>query len=140
MDTKDRYYQPMFKRPMCQQDIVDELLSYDQTLRIAYDTVQYLMYDLKQKDSDRFFEQLSHLDHRLPAWFRKKLVFLNRYEQGITNAFALSYSNGVTEGLNNKIKVIKRVSYGYRNFYHLRDRIYIIQGLIFKQNNKADAA
>ena len=38
---------------------------------------------------------------------------------------------GVTKGLNNKIKLIKRISYGYRNFYHLRDRIYIIQDLIF---------
>ena len=27
---------------------------------------------------------------------------------------------GVTEGLNNKIKLLNRVSYGYRNFYHLR--------------------
>ena len=33
--------------------------------------------------------------------------------------------------MNNKIKLIKRVSYGYRNFYHLRDRICIIHGLIF---------
>lgn len=32
-------------------------------------------------------------------------------------------SNGVIEGSNNKIKVIKRVSYGYGDFYHLRNRI-----------------
>ena len=38
---------------------------------------------------------------------------------------------GVTEDLNNKIKLIKHISYDYRNFYHLRDRIYIIQGFIF---------
>lgn len=140
LDTKENYYQPMFKRPMCQQDIVDELLSYDPILHTAYDTVQYLMYYLKEKDVSQFFAQLNHLDSRLPSWFKKKLTFLKGYKQGISNAFSLSYSNGVTEGLNNKIKVIKRVSYGYRNFYHLRDRIYIIQGLIFKQNNKAGAA
>ncbi|MGX6962768.1 transposase, partial [Vagococcus xieshaowenii] len=40
--------------------------------------------------------------------------------------------NGITEGINNKIKLIKRVSYGYRNFRNLRDRIYISQGLIFQ--------
>ncbi|GGI66829.1 transposase [Enterococcus alcedinis] len=71
-------------------------------------------------------------DSRLPQWFKKKLRFLNKYKQGIKNAFDLDYSNGVTEGLNNKIKLIKRVSYGYRNFYHLRDRIYIIQGFIYQ--------
>ena len=30
------------------------------------------------------------------------------------------------EGSNNKIKVIKRVSYGYSDFYHLRNRIMYI--------------
>ncbi|WP_161898227.1 transposase, partial [Candidatus Enterococcus leclercqii] len=35
------------------------------------------------------------------------------------------------EGTNNKIKIIKRVAYGYRNFLNFRSRIYIIQGLIF---------
>ncbi|MBQ9520860.1 MAG: transposase [Acholeplasmatales bacterium] len=31
--------------------------------------------------------------------------------------------NGYIEGINNKIKVIKRVSYGYTIFYHFRNRI-----------------
>ncbi|WP_161843045.1 transposase, partial [Candidatus Enterococcus huntleyi] len=50
-----------------------------------------------------------------------------------------NYSNGPLEGTNNKIKVIKRVAYGYRNFANLRDRIYLVQGLIFedvKDNKK----
>lgn len=33
------------------------------------------------------------------------------------------FSNGFTEGLNNKIKVIKRVAFGYKNFEFLRLRI-----------------
>jgi len=32
-------------------------------------------------------------------------------------------TNGPTEGFNNKIKVLKRTSYGIRNFEHLRTRI-----------------
>ena len=83
-----------------------------------------LHYYRNKKDTDGFFSTIQTLNKALPQWFRKK------YKQGIQNAFELRYSNGVTEGLNNKIKLIKRVSYGYRNFYHLRDRIYIIQGLI----------
>ena len=35
-------------------------------------------------------------------------------------------SNGIIEGSNNKIKVVKRVSYGYGDFYHLRNRILYI--------------
>lgn len=35
--------------------------------------------------------------------------------------------NGYIEGINNKIKVIKRIAYGYTNFTHFRNRImYII--------------
>ena len=33
------------------------------------------------------------------------------------------YTNGFTEGCNNKIKVIKRVSFGIRNFDYFRNRI-----------------
>ncbi|MCX7711632.1 MAG: transposase, partial [Clostridia bacterium] len=39
------------------------------------------------------------------------------------NAFDCPYSNGFTEGINNTIKVIKRIAYGYRNFYNFRRRI-----------------
>ncbi|EOS8059541.1 transposase, partial [Enterococcus hirae] len=46
------------------------------------------------------------------------------------------YSNGALEGTNNKIKVIKRVAYGYRNFHNFRARIYLIQDLIFQVKQK----
>lgn len=41
----------------------------------------------------------------------------------IVNSFINErFSNGFTEGLNNKIKVIKRVAFGYKNFEFLRLR------------------
>ncbi|NLY66894.1 MAG: transposase, partial [Tissierellia bacterium] len=30
------------------------------------------------------------------------------------------YTNGPTEGFNNKIKVLKRISFGLKNFHRLR--------------------
>ena len=42
---------------------------------------------------------------------------------GILNSFDCSYTNGFTEGCNNKIKVLKRNAYGYRNFNRFRNRI-----------------
>ncbi|MFC5560093.1 transposase [Ureibacillus thermophilus] len=39
------------------------------------------------------------------------------------------YNNGILEGSNNKIKVMKRISFGYRTFYHFRNRIFITQNL-----------
>ena len=41
----------------------------------------------------------------------------------ILNALKYGYTNGCTEGYNNKIKVLKRISYGVRNFKRFRNRI-----------------
>ncbi|MBR3000564.1 MAG: transposase, partial [Oscillospiraceae bacterium] len=41
----------------------------------------------------------------------------------ILTSLEYSYSNGYTEGCNNKIKVLKRNGYGYRNFEVFRKRI-----------------
>ena len=50
----------------------------------------------------------------------------------LTNAFfLLPYSNGYTEGTNNKIKVLKRISYGLRHFG--RFRVHIL--LLIKKND-----
>ncbi len=43
----------------------------------------------------------------------------------ILNSFTSSYSNGFTEGCNNKIKVIKRNAFGFKNFDRFRTRILI---------------
>jgi transposase len=41
----------------------------------------------------------------------------------ILTSLEYSFSNGYTEGCNNKIKVLKRNGYGYRNFEVFRKRI-----------------
>nr|WP_238784969.1 transposase [Enterococcus faecium] len=127
LDSSHHHYDYSFKRPMTEKATVDELLSYGSTLKLADDTCQCLLYHYKQKDTNYFFEVVNTLDAQLPEWFRKKLTFLNKHRKGIENAFQTPYSNGALEGTNNKIKGIKRVAYGYRNFFHFRDRIYLIK-------------
>ena len=39
------------------------------------------------------------------------------------NSFDTPYTNGFTEGCNNKIKVLKRNAFGYQNFTRFRKRI-----------------
>ena len=48
---------------------------------------------------------------------------LLNWQKGILNSFEAPYTNGFTEGCNNKIKVLKRNAYGYRNFERFRKRI-----------------
>ncbi|MCJ0565230.1 transposase, partial [Enterococcus cecorum] len=43
------------------------------------------------------------------------------------NALKLPYSNGKLEGKNNLIKVLQRVSFGFRNFGNMRRRIFLYE-------------
>ena len=60
--------------------------------------------------------------------------FTSWYDE-VVNAFLLPYSNGFTEGCNNKTKVLKRNSYGVRHFGRFRARLLMILPSIY---NKPD--
>lgn len=67
------------------------------------------------------------LQKTMPANLRKyykRSRSLILWSREILNAFKYAHiTNGPTEGFNNKIKVLKRTSYGIRNFEHLRTRV-----------------
>ncbi len=48
---------------------------------------------------------------------------LRDWREEILNYFDHRYTNGFVEGKNNRIKVIKRIAYGYRNTENFRQRI-----------------
>ena len=58
---------------------------------------------------------------------------MKNWYNGIINSFSVPYTNGFTEGCNNKIKVLKRNAYGYKNFNRFRNRILHI--FYYKQLN-----
>ena len=71
---------------------------------------------------------------RLRAWLywgkqagRKELnelaATIRRWRQGSENLFRDRVTNGVTAGINTKIKLLKRVAYGLPNFAHIRARL-----------------
>ena len=61
----------------------------------------------------------------LPEFSNFKTSFISWFPQ-IVNAFVLPYSNGFTEGCNNNIKVLKRISYVLRHFERFRVRILLL--------------
>ena len=65
---------------------------------------------------------LSAQNSGIPEYTSCSNTLIN-WQTGILNSFDVPYSNGFTEGCNNKIKVIKRNAYGYRNFERFRKRI-----------------
>ena len=57
------------------------------------------------------------------APFRALSPMLRDWRREILNYFDHRYTNGFVEGKNNRIKVIKRMAYGYRNNHNFRLRI-----------------
>lgn len=58
-------------------------------------------------------------------YLNKFIKTFNNWKEWILNYFDGKYSNGVVEGLNNSIKVIKRKAYNMLNFDNFRARILI---------------
>ena len=52
------------------------------------------------------------------------LTILANWGTYILNSLNYPYSNTFTEGTDNKVKVIKRNAYGYRNFKNFRNHIF----------------
>ena len=55
--------------------------------------------------------------------FEKCAKTMQNWYSGIINSLSSPITNGFTEGCNNKIKVLKRIAFGYQNFYRFRNRI-----------------
>lgn len=61
---------------------------------------------------------------------QRAIKTLNKHVYYIKNTFDYyNLSNGPLEGINNKIKLIKRTSFGYGNYNHLRNRILLCSKL-----------
>lgn len=116
----DRLYLGM----VSEQTKVDYLLSLNPKLEQAYTIINDLKYDIKHHDADAFsFDLMESKKIPLRKYIRSTLQTLERYQDYIGNALYLTLSNGHLEGINNKIKTIKRVSYGYTNFDNFRARV-----------------
>jgi transposase len=72
---------------------------------------------------DNWIDQADSLS--LPH-FSKLAETLNRHRQGLLSYFKHRISTGPLEGLNNKIKVLKRQAYGFRDMVYFKLRLYFI--------------
>ena len=68
-------------------------------------------------------------DSNLTEFKKFSNTYIN-WQTRIFNTFNYNYTYGFTKGCNNKIKVLKRNAYGYRNFNKFKNRI------IFMFNNR----
>ncbi len=105
----------------------DLMLLYNDDLRLAhwlkekfYELCQDTRYSRQRRD---FHDWIKIAETSGLKEFEKCADTYRRWSEEILNAFKYGITNGTTEGFNNKIKVLKRTSYGIRNFERFRTRI-----------------
>ena len=107
--------------------VVERMLLMSCDLREAYLLKEKIYNFMDSSDSSQAKERLrvfrAHAFVADLPEFASCLTMLKNWEPCILNAFDCPYSNGFTEGVNNKIKVLKRIAFGYRSFRNFRIRI-----------------
>ena len=110
-----------------EKERVDTLLYVNDELRRAYYLKEgfYTILDCKDRETaKKMMNEWVYMaqDSNLAEYYECSNTLIN-WQTEILNTFDYPYSNGFTEGCNNKIKVLKRNAYGYRNFKRFRNRI-----------------
>lgn len=102
-------------------EVVHRLLSLDDDLSQAYRYYQDLILAVSHRDQGELNQLLSQKWTTLPWPLQKVQRTLRIHKLEIINSSKYqNYTNGPVEGTNNKIKVIKRTAYGFRNFFNFR--------------------
>ena len=122
---------PLFESLTNTGNVVDYLLDQNEVFKDTYRVVQDLRYSLENSDHELFLITLHQASHQqLAPGLKRVLRTFTKFKDYIKNTFHYhQLTNGPIEGINNKIKVLKRNAYGYRNYYHFKNRILLISRL-----------
>ncbi len=104
---------------------LEMMLTVSEKLREAYE-LKEAFYELMEKEKDK--------KEAIKKWIKIEVAYnlkeynkvaemMYRWFNPIVKGFETGYTNGFTEGKNNKIKVLKRISFGVRRFDRFRKRI-----------------
>ena len=125
-----------FKNLMTETDVVNYLLSKDKFFENTYDVYQDILYHLQHRNY-KGFNQVINIEYKdISKQMQTTLSTLKKYSKYIKNTLEYSYSNGVMERNNNTCKLIKRISFGFRNFRNMKSRIMIITNIFRKEKRE----
>ena len=125
-----------FKNLMTETDVVDYLLSKDKFFENSYDVYQDILYHLQHRNYEGFNKVINKEYKNISKQMQPTLSTLKKYSKYIRNTLEYSYSNGVMERNNNTCKLIKRISFGFRNFRNMKSRIMIITNIFRKDKRE----
>ncbi|ARJ51961.1 ISL3 family transposase [Staphylococcus lutrae] len=121
-----------------QYSLVQFLLTFDEEFQLTYEAGHHILETLRSNNIEQLEEALQRSKSlNISNGLKRVINTLIKYIPYISNTIQNPHlTNGPIEGINNKIKLIKRVSYGYRNFYNFRNRILIISRLYVSEYKK----
>jgi len=128
----------LFKSWQSTYSALQYLLTLDDKLEATYRLGHQILNALRMNDINQFEKTLIQIKNeevfeglkRIVKTFKDYLPFIENSMQHP------KFTNGPIEGIINKIKLIKRNAYGYRNFINFRNRILIISRLFVSEHKK----
>lgn len=115
---------------LSEEEIVDIILSKNSELKIAYEIYQELLIAIQDRKFNNFKAIIEKYYSVSNEIMKTSLKTFKKHLEYIENSLTYDYNNGLIEGINRKIKTIKRTAYGYKSFYHFRAKILISNNLL----------
>lgn len=112
-------------------EIIQEILSLNEDLKRGYQLKELFLDIINHAPLDDVKRQLKCFielcrESKIEEMIEASNTIENWIEYIVNSFIDKRYTNGYTEGINNKIKVIKRNAFGYKNFNFFRKRILYI--------------
>ena len=112
-------------------ELENMLINYSENLRIAYREKECLLDIIHSEESSKNKKELfsewvkRNLESPVPQLVDCAKTY-QHWAYEIKNSLEVPYSNGPIEGTNNKIKALKRVTFGMTNFENFKARIMLL--------------
>ena len=136
-----------FDRWKSARDVVMESIGVNETLLNTYECYQILLKDIQNADIISLKAHLEYYLDNVSDAMRTSINTLLKDFEYVKNCLEINITNGCLEGVNNFIKCLKRIAFGYRSYFHFRNRILICKRMIIpkrvvsiKKNQAANAA
>lgn len=131
LDAVNFHHTVHFKSFMSDRTIAEDSISVSPVLKNSYKAYQALLFDINNGDAKAFKNDLNYfLTSDISNHMKKSINSIIKSSSYVENSFNYSYTNGAIEGINNYIKSLKRIAFGYKSFFHFKNRILISRNLI----------
>ena len=111
---------------MTQQNALDLIVKNHPQFEKVYDTYQDVFNALKEKNRERLIDVLENY-RRSGQNMDTAISTLKKNMTAVLNSVEYDFSKGPVEGINRRIKSLKRSCFGFRNLDNFRKRIALIR-------------